>query len=77
MNAFQEYDSILDDINHNVSKDTLVCLILGPTATAMAADLTDMGYMAWDVGHIAKDYDVYMKRVDRSYKEQCDFFAPD
>lgn len=76
-NAFHEYASILEDINMNVSKDTLVCLILGPTATAMAADLTDMGYMAWDVGHIAKDYDAYMKRVDKSYKEQYDFYAPD
>lgn len=76
-NAFQEYDSILKDIERNVSKDTLICLILGPTATAMAADLTDMGYMAWDVGHIAKDYDAYMKKVEKSYDKQADFFLPD
>lgn len=76
-NAFQEYDSILDDINHNVSKDTLVCLILGPTATVMVADLTDMGYMAWDVGHIAKDYDAYVKKIGKDKETNAAFWAPD
>ncbi|MBQ7543640.1 MAG: DUF1792 domain-containing protein [Synergistaceae bacterium] len=75
--AFGAYDSILRDISSNVSKDTLICLILGPTATAMAADLTDMGYMAWDIGHIAKDYDAYMKNLDRTPRAQREFFAPD
>lgn len=78
-NAFQEYDSILDEINRSVSKDTLICLILGPTAKVMAADLTDMGYMAWDVGHIAKDYDFYMhKKATGNEKEtQAQFWCPD
>lgn len=76
-NAFSEYDSILRDISRNVSKDTMICLILGPTATAMAADLTDMGYIAWDSGHIAKDYDVYMKKLEKSSKIESEFYSPD
>ena len=76
-NAFQEYDSILDDINRNVGRDTLLCLILGPTATVMAADLTDMGYIAWDIGHMAKDYDAYMKRISKDRETNAKFWSPD
>lgn len=76
-NAFDEYDAILSEINRKVSRDYLVCLILGMTATAMAADLTDMGYMAWDVGHIAKDYDAYMKKTKHTLENVLDFYAPD
>lgn len=76
-NAFSAYDSIMQDISSNVSKDTLICLILGPTATAMAADLTDMGYMAWDLGHLAKDYDAFMKNTDKTNEVVRDFFSPD
>lgn len=76
-NAFSEYDSILRNIADNVSKDTLICLILGPTASVMAADLTDMGYMAWDIGHMAKDYDAFMKKLDKTSETIRDFYAPD
>ena len=75
--AFSAYDSILHDISANISKDTLICLILGPTATVMASDLTDMGYMAWDIGHLAKDYDAYMKKLDKTPQTQSAFYAPD
>ncbi len=76
--AFQVYTSLLDKITSSVSKDYLVCIILGPTATVMAADLTDMGYMAWDVGHIAKDYDAYMKRhTEEGQKILNTFWAAD
>lgn len=80
MNAFSEYDSIIRNIKSRVSREYLVCLILGQTATAMVGDLTDMGYMAWDVGHIAKDYDAYMKNLKEGRELddiQLDFFAPD
>ena len=77
VNAFSAYDSILRDISRNVSKDTMIHLILGPTATVMAADLADMGYLAWDSGHMAKDYDVHMKKLDKTAQIQSDFFAAD
>lgn len=77
INAFSEYDSLLEKVEREVSKDYMICLILGMTATVMVADLTDMGYLAWDVGHIAKDYDAYMKRMEKSQKNMDAFWAPD
>lgn len=77
IHAFSEYDDILKRIDKDVPKDHLVCLILGQTATAMAVDLTDMGYMAWDVGHVAKDYDAYMKKTEKTQKNMDAFWAPD
>lgn len=76
-NAFSAYDSILKDISDNVAKDYLICLILGPTASVMASDLADMGYMAWDIGHLAKDYDVFMKKVEKTSEAGAEFWRPD
>ena len=77
INAFSEYDDILKKIEATVPKDYLICLILGQTATALVPDLTDLGYMAWDVGHIAKDYNSY-KTKELKTKENIDkFWAPD
>ena len=76
-NAFSQYSEIMNKITITVSKDYLVCIILGPTATVMAADLTDMGYMAWDVGHIAKDYDAYMRGCAVTNDMLADFWSPD
>lgn len=77
VNAFSEYASILEKIEKEVPKDHLICLILGQTATVLVPDLTDMGYMAWDVGHIAKDYDAYMKKTEKTQKNIDAFWAPD
>ena len=55
----------------------LICLILGQTATVMVPDLTDMGYMTWDVGHIAKDYDAYKKQTAKTQANMDAFWAPD
>lgn len=77
INAFSEYDALIERIKQNVPKDYLICLILGQTATAIVPDLTDLGYMAWDVGHIAKDYDAYMTRTEKTQENMDDFYAPD
>lgn len=76
-NSFSQYDRILDDIKKNVSKDQLVCLILGMTSKALVGDLTDLGYMAWDVGHTAKYYDYYMRKVPHTAENVMSFYAPD
>lgn len=77
MNAFSKYNEILEKIEAEVPKDYLICLILGPTATVLPADLTDMGYMAWDIGHIAKDYNAYMSKTEKTAKNIQEFWAPD
>ena len=54
--AFAIYDKILNEVR-NFSTGNLVLLALGPTATIMAADLSEEGYQAIDVGHIDVEYE--------------------
>ena len=77
IHAFSEYEELLRKIKENVPKDYLVCIILGQTATVLVPDLTDIGYMAWDVGHVAKDYDAYMKKMEKTQQNMDAFWAPD
>ena len=77
INAFAEYDKIIAKIKENVSIDTLVCIILGMTATVLVPDLTDLGYMAWDLGHIAKEYNAYMTKMEKTQENMDRFWAPD
>lgn len=75
--AFSVYEQLLETITKSISKDNLICIILGMTATVLAADLADRGYIAWDIGHAAKDYDAYMRKLEKSDKVIDKFFAPD
>ena len=55
--AFEYYDEIIESIDKNINKDTLVLIALGPTATAMAYDVYLKGYQAIDIGHIDIEYE--------------------
>jgi len=77
VDAFAVYDEIIDEIVNKIPKDYLICIILGMTATVLAADLADLGYVAWDLGHIAKEYDAYMKGIDKSDRNIKEFYKPD
>lgn len=55
-NAFTSYDEYLEKIRATVPKDALCVLSIGPTATVLAADLSNLGYWAIDVGHISGCY---------------------
>ncbi len=77
INAFSEYDAIIQRIKDNVPTNYLVCIILGMTATVLAGDLADEGYIAWDIGHAAKDYNAYMEKIAKTDEVIDDFFAPD
>lgn len=55
--AFAYYDEIIESIEKNIGKDTLVLIALGPTATAMAYDVYLKGYQAIDIGHIDIEYE--------------------
>lgn len=76
LNAFDDYNEILDKASQ-AEKDTLIILILGPTAKPLVYDLHMMGYQAIDLGHIAKDYDAYVKGQMRDEKYIVKFFSPD
>lgn len=60
-NAFDKYYEILNYASSQVNKDALFLLALGPSATAMAYDLTKCGYQAIDIGHIDLEYEWYMQ----------------
>lgn len=57
INAFNAYNDILSFVNDDVTKDKLLLIALGPTATALAWDLSKMGYWALDIGHVDIEYE--------------------
>ena len=77
INAFSAYSLILDKARSYPKDEVILGFILGPTATVAAWDLSAEGYTAWDLGHVAKDYDAYCRQVNRSPEETTKFFAPD
>lgn len=54
--AFDTIDDIKQKVNKIYSKDTLILISLGPAATILAADLSNLGYQAIDLGHITSSY---------------------
>lgn len=55
--AFSKYRELTESICNTADKDTLVILALGPTATALAADLSANGFQAIDLGHLDVEYE--------------------
>ena len=62
--AFEHYNEILNEAQKE-SKDKLFIVILGPAATILAYDLAKSGYQALDMGHLAKDYDWFMRKEEK------------
>lgn len=60
INAFDKYDEILG-VAKSISKDRLILMALGPTATVLARDLAACGYQAIDIGHIDVEYEWYLR----------------
>ncbi|MCA5004119.1 SP_1767 family glycosyltransferase [Sphingobacterium bovistauri] len=58
INAFEKYDEILSSMK-NQSKDKLVLIALGHTATVLAYDICLLGNQALDIGHIDVEYEWY------------------
>lgn len=46
-----------------MSKNSLVCISLGPTATVLAYDLAQRGYQALDIGQLDNEYEWYLRDV--------------
>lgn len=74
--AFDVYTSLLDR-SLKTEKERLICVILGPCSKVLVRDLTKAGYMAWDIGHLAKDYAAYCGRHGRTRDDIVGFYAPD
>lgn len=74
-NAFSVYDKLLEEAC-KFSKDTIILIALGPTATVLAYDLCKEGYQAIDIGHLDIEYEWYLsgakKKVEVKYKDVGD-----
>ena len=76
-NAFEQYDAILADIRKTDSH-RLVILIVGPTATVLAYDLTIQdNRRCLDLGHLAQDYDAYRKLLPKDSETIKKFWDAD
>lgn len=54
-NAFDEYDTILENCLKYPKNKLFICL-LGPTATVLAYDLALLGYQALDLGRMSNEF---------------------
>lgn len=74
--AFFRYDELLNQAR-SVPKDELLCFVLGPTSKALVYELSKEGYLAYDIGHLPKDYDSYMRKIDINYENNMNFYLED
>ena len=74
--AFASYDFLLENAQ-NFDKNSLIIIVLGPTATVLAFDLAQLGYQAIDFGHIAKDYDFYKRGIQHNSDTIGEFYRAD
>lgn len=56
LSGFNRYDDIYNFIVNNVSKDKLILLSFGITATVLSYELAKLGYQAIDLGHLDIEY---------------------
>lgn len=75
-NAWSRYESIKAEVA-SAASGRLVLAILGPTATVLAADLCRAGIRALDIGHIAKDYDAFLRKLPTDMAANAQFYSPD
>jgi hypothetical protein len=75
--AWREHGEIINKVKNTASKEDLVCFILGMGGKAMIPELADMGYLCWDVGHMAKYYNAYMTGMEWNAENVAKFYAPD
>ena len=74
--AWGVYDTMLAQVKA-AAKGRVVLVVLGPTATVMAADLAAAGIRALDLGHLAKAYNAFRTGADRSGKAAKTFYKAD
>jgi hypothetical protein len=63
MKQYSKYDQIIQAIAKDVPLDCMICLMLGQIVAVMVSNQANFGYIAWDIGHIAKDYNSYMNKL--------------
>ena len=72
MSAFEKYNDILEECK-KVNKDKLFIIALGPTATVLAYDLTELGFQAIDIGHVDIEYEWFRMGTKEKVKVKGKF----
>lgn len=74
-NAFESYNLIKNVIINFLQKSShkfIVLISLGPTATILSYDLSNLGYRAIDIGHLDLEYEWYLigakEKINLPYK---------
>ncbi len=63
-NSFSKYTEILEEAKY-YDIDSVILIALGPTATVLAYDLSELGFQACDVGHIDVEYEWFLKKTKK------------
>lgn len=66
--AYSKIEVLYESILRNVEKDTLILLMLGPTAKILAARLSQIGHQAIDLGHIDSEYEWFQRKAQYKIK---------
>ena len=74
--AFEKCDELIAQVLR-YTKDTVVLISLGPTATVMAYDLYTLGYQAIDIGHTFKDYYMFKKNETMNSMSILNYYKGD
>lgn len=62
-NAFDKYEELLKFFDTDyISTNDLILIALGPTATILAYDLSNLGYQAIDIGHLDIEYEWFLRK---------------
>lgn len=67
INAYEKYEEIINKVQ-KYSKEKLVLIALGPTATILAYDLFKLGFQAIDIGHIDIEYEWFLRKATGKIK---------
>lgn len=59
IDAYESKEAIKNFVLENITKNQLILLALGPTATILAYELSEKGYQAIDIGHADIEYEWY------------------
>ena len=76
INAWDEHDRLIEEIKKEDKMKTIV-FILGMAGKAMIPKVSEMGYTAWDIGHLAKSYNAFMTEMPITDENKSKFFSPD
>lgn len=62
-NAYSSKNKVVSFVRENISKDILLLGALGPTASILSVELSELGYQFIDVGHVDIEYMWYRNRA--------------